>query len=60
MPYELFFMKKPQLTHLKTYSCKAYAMTAETQQKKNCLHKLDSCAHIDFFVSYNSMNIYRI
>ena len=53
-------IKKPQLSHLRAYGCRAYAMTADAQLKKNRLRKLDPRAHIGYLVGYDSTNIYRI
>jgi len=53
-------LKKPQLAHLKAYSCRAYAMTSDAQLKKKRLNKLDLQAYISYLVGYNSTNIYRI
>ena len=64
-PYELFHSyggktKKPQLAHLKAYGCRAYTMTANAQEKKNRLYKLQPRAYIGYLVGYDSSNIYRI
>jgi hypothetical protein len=53
-------IKKPQLSHLRAYGCRAYAMTADAQLKKNRLRKLDPRAHIGYLVGYDSTNIFRI
>jgi len=71
MPYEVFYsgvenvainviIKKLQLVHLKTYSCKAYAMIKDAQLKQNKKWKLNSQAYIDYLVEYDSTNIFRI
>jgi hypothetical protein len=71
-PYELFYSyiaeqngfrdmpRKPQLSHLRAYGCRAYAMTKDAQTKKNRLMKLDPRAHIGYLVGYDSTNIFRI
>jgi Integrase core domain. len=52
--------KKPQLVHLKVYGCRAYAMTADAQLKKNRKWKLNPRAYIGYLVGYDSTNIFRI
>jgi hypothetical protein len=52
--------KKPQQAHLKTYGCKAFAMTKEAQLKKIRLQRFDPKAWIGFLVGYDSTNNYRI
>jgi hypothetical protein len=52
--------RKPQLAHLKAYSCRAYAITKDAQLKRKQLLKLDLQAYIGYLVDYNSTNIYRI
>jgi hypothetical protein len=59
-PHELFLGTKPELSHLRAYGCKAYAMTAEAQLKKEKLWKLNPRAHIGYLVGYDSTNIYKI
>jgi len=70
-PYEILYtytaklsglsgIRKPQLSHLRAYGCRAYAMTADAQEKKRRLYKLDPRAHIGYLVGYNSSNIFRI
>jgi Reverse transcriptase (RNA-dependent DNA polymerase) len=71
-PYERFFTflsyrdgivvseRKPQQAHLRVFGCKAFAMTAEAQLKKNRRQRLNPKAWIGFLVGYNSTNIYRI
>ena len=70
-PYEVLYtyaasssglsdIRKPQLSHLRAYGCRAYAMTENAQQKKRRLYKLDPRAHIGYLVGYNSSNIFRI
>ena len=59
-PYEMVFNKKPTLSHLKAYGCRAYAMTAMAQLKRNRLKKLDPRAQIGYLVGYASTNIYKI
>lgn len=54
--------RKPQLHHLKAYKCKAYMLTKlKRDVQYYCkLRKLDLKLHVDFLVSYESMNIYQI
>ena len=54
--------RKPQLHHLRAYGCKAYVLIKSKSdlQYRHKLRKLDSKAHIGFFVGYKSTNIYRI
>jgi hypothetical protein len=52
--------KKPQLAHLKAYSCRAYTITKDAQLKRKRLLKLDLQAYISYLVSYNFINIYKI
>ncbi|KAI1510922.1 gag-pre-integrs multi-domain protein [Pyrenophora tritici-repentis] len=71
-PYEVFFtrvafsngivtsLRKPNLTHLKAYGCKAFAMTDDTHRGKSRLQRLDPKAWIGYLVGYRSSNIYRI
>ncbi|KAM4058204.1 reverse transcriptase (RNA-dependent DNA polymerase) [Hirsutella rhossiliensis] len=59
-PIELFTGKNAQLSHLRAYGCRAYAMTANAQLKRDKLRKLDPRAHIGYLVGYNSTNIFRI
>ena len=56
----LDYQKKSQLVHLKTYSCRAYAMTENAQLKQNKKWKLNSQTYIDYFVDYVFMNIFRV
>ncbi|KAK1912632.1 hypothetical protein P3342_004568 [Pyrenophora teres f. teres] len=70
--YEVFFtrvafsngivtsLRKPNLTHLKAYGCKAFAMTDDTHRGKSRLQRLDPKAWIGYLVGYRSTNIYRI
>jgi len=71
-PYEVFFtriafsngivtkLRKPNLTHLKTYGCKSFAMSDDTHRGKSCLQRLDPKAWVGYLVGYRSSNIYRI
>jgi hypothetical protein len=71
-PYEIFFthvafnngvvtsLRKPNLAHLKSYGCKAFAMTDDTHRGKSRLQRLDPKAWIGYLVGYRSSNIYRI
>ena len=46
-PFEVFYRRKPLLSHLKVYGCHAYVMTEDVQEKKNRLRKLDSKIYIE-------------
>ena len=59
-PYELVFDKRPNITYLKAYSCRAYAMTAAAQLKRSRRLKLDPRAEIGYLVGYVSSNIFKI
>jgi hypothetical protein len=71
-PYELFFTtallykgvvtepRKPNLSHLKVYGCKAFALSDDTLRGKMKLQRLDPRAWIGYLVGYLSSNIYRI
>jgi hypothetical protein len=71
-PYELFFtrialsngivtsLRKPNLTHLKAYGCKAFAMSDDTHRGKARLQRLDPKAWVGYLVGYRSSNIFRI
>lgn len=56
-PFEMLFGKKPDISHLRAYGCKAYS-------KKNTLTtasmRLDDRAHIGYLIGYSSRNIFRI
>ena len=55
-PFELVMGNKPQLSHLKIYGCKAYALNRNIPKKE----KLEPKAHIGYLVGYDSTNIFRI
>ena len=71
-PYEVFYTtvafengvvtapRKPDLTHLRTYGCKAFAMTDDTRRGKSRLQRLDPKAWIGYLVGYRSSNIFRV
>jgi hypothetical protein len=59
-PYEIFYGRKPGQEHLKAYSCKAFAMTPQAQDKVHRLQRLNPRAWIGYLVGYASSNIYRI
>lgn len=71
-PYEVFFTavafqngivtspRKPNLSHLRAYGCKAFAMTDDTKRGKRRLQRFDPKAWIGYLVGYRSTNIYRI
>jgi len=53
-------VRKPQISHLRNYSCKAFAMTNDALKKTNRLNKLEPNAWISYLVGYDSTNIYRV
>lgn len=69
-PYQLFYehfwrqesraLARPDLSHLRSYGCKAYAMTADVQLHRNRKRKLAPRAWIGFLVGYSSSNSYCI
>jgi hypothetical protein len=71
-PYKIFFthtafsnsivtsLQKLNLTYLKAYGCKAFAMSDDTHRRKSRLQRLDLKAWIGYLVRYRSSNIYRI
>jgi hypothetical protein len=71
-PYESFFTRvayqngivtlphKPNQLHLRTYGCKAFAITDDTKRHKGRLQRLDLKAWIGYLVGYRSTNIFRI
>jgi hypothetical protein len=71
-PYEMFFTaiafqngivtspRKPNLSHLRAYGCKAFAMTDDTKRGKGRLQRFDPKAWIGYLVGYRSTNISRI
>ena len=52
--------RKPRLAHLRVYGCKAYALTAEAQEKFKRKQRFNPKAWIGFLVGYDSTNNYRI
>ncbi len=54
--------RKPLLHHLRAFKCKAYVLIKlkKDLQYRQKRRKLDAKAHIDFLVSYESTNIYKI
>ena len=52
--------KRPNLSHLRVYGCKAYAMTTDAMKKAHRRQKLAPRAWIGYLVGYFSSNIYRI
>jgi len=71
-PYETFFRytalrdgiatpdRKPKLNHLRSYGCRAYAMTSDAQTNSKKLLKLKPKAWVGYLVGYVSTNIFRI
>lgn len=51
---------KPDQTHLRSFGCKAYAMTPTAQQKFNRLQRLAPKAWVGYLIGYRASNIYRI
>ncbi|KAF6517865.1 hypothetical protein HZS61_008144 [Fusarium oxysporum f. sp. conglutinans] len=68
-PYEIFHSAsrepgdptaKPDLAHLRSYGCKAFALTADTQLRRKRLQKQAPRAWIGFLIGYTSSNSFRI
>ena len=71
-PYEEFFTRvayqigvvtstrKPNQSHLRTYGCKAFAMSSDTKRHTKRLQRLDPKAWIGYLVGYRSSNIFRV
>lgn len=55
-PFEMVTGKKPYLSHLKIYGCKAYPLKYHIPKRK----KLEPQAHIGYLVGYDPTNIFRI
>ena len=63
--FEVFHSKpderrKPDLTNLRAYGCKSYAMTATAMLKQERLKRFNPKAWIGYLVGYASSNTYRI
>jgi hypothetical protein len=52
--------RKPNQAHLKSYGCKAFAMTNDTKRGKSRLQRLDPKAWFGYLVGYRSSSIWRI
>jgi hypothetical protein len=66
-PYELFHSQfrsnetaRPDLSHLRAYGCKAFALTADAQLRRNRLRRQSPRAWIGFLVGYTSSNSFRV
>ncbi|KAE9572511.1 hypothetical protein CGMCC3_g11506 [Colletotrichum fructicola] len=69
-PYEVFHKHfwaaeaapyaRPDLSHLRAYGCKAFAMTRQAQLKQNRRQRLAPRAFIGYLVGYSSSNCFRI
>ncbi|KAL2137577.1 hypothetical protein VTI28DRAFT_8991 [Corynascus sepedonium] len=64
-PFEVLYSKgearrKPDLTSLRVYGCKAYAMTTTAMRKEQRLKRFNPKAWIGYLVGYTSSNTYRI
>ncbi|KAF4469891.1 hypothetical protein FALBO_3208, partial [Fusarium albosuccineum] len=69
-PYELFHSRfrlgecsplaRPDLSHLRSYGCRAYAMTSDAQLGRQRKRKLAPRAWLGFLVGYTSSNSYRV
>jgi hypothetical protein len=64
-PFEIFHSKgdarrKPDLTNLRAYGCKAYAMTTTAMRKEQRLKRFNPKAWIGYLVGYTSSNTFRI
>jgi hypothetical protein len=64
-PFEIFRSKgdarrKPDMTNLRAYGCKAYAMTTTTMRQEQRLKRFSPKAWIRYLVGYTSSNTFRI
>ena len=64
-PFEIFHStvterRKPDLTNLRAYGCKSYAMTTTAMLKGERLKRFNPKAWIGYLVGYTSSNTYRI
>jgi hypothetical protein len=64
-PFEILHSKgdarrKPDLTNLRAYGCKAYAMTTTAMRKEQRLKRFNPKAWIGYLVGYTSSNTFRI
>ncbi|KAL2137689.1 hypothetical protein VTI28DRAFT_8559 [Corynascus sepedonium] len=65
-PYEKFYSqpgeqrKKPDISHLRVFGCKAYVMTPMAQRKEERLKRLEPRAWIGYLLGYDSTNVYRV
>jgi hypothetical protein len=66
-PYELFHSHfrsdettRPDLSHLRAYGCKVFALTADAQLRRNRLRRQSPRAWIGFLVGYTSSNSFRV
>jgi hypothetical protein len=55
-PYEVLTQSKPNLSHLRVYSYRAYPLNKHIPR----LEKLQARAHIGYLTGYDSSNIYRV
>jgi hypothetical protein len=55
-PVEALTKKKPCLSHLHVYSCRAYPLDKDIPRQQ----KLEPRAFLDYLVGYDSTNVYRI
>ena len=55
-PHEALFDKKPSLSHMHPYGCRAYPLRPKIPRK----NKLEPRAMIGYLVGYDSTNIFRI
>jgi hypothetical protein len=71
-PYEVFFTstrlsqglvtrsRKPNVSHLRTYGCKAFTLSDDTLRGISKLMRLDPQAWVGYLVGYRSTNIHRV
>ena len=65
-PYECFHSKpggqrkRPDISHLRVFGCKAYVMTPTAQKKEQRIKRLDPRAWIGYLLGYDSTNVYRV
>lgn len=55
-PYEMIMNRRPDISHIRIYGCRAYPLKRDIQRTR----KLESRAYIGYLVGYESSNIFRI
>jgi hypothetical protein len=65
-PYERYHSvypqqsRKPNLSHLREFGCKAFVMTANAHKKVNRLKRFEPKAWLGYLIGYEASSIYRI